>query len=43
VTGAEVLWILLMAFLVVLVANGLLVYIATDSNSSLRELLESLC
>lgn len=42
-TGRHVLAILLTAFVVMLLANGALVYIATDGESDFRALIEALC
>jgi len=42
-TGWHVLAILLTAFVVMLLANGALVYIATDGESDFRALIEALC
>lgn len=42
-SGWHVLAILLTAFLVMLLANGALVYIATDGESDFRALIELLC
>jgi hypothetical protein len=43
VTGTDVLWILLSAFLVTLLANGAMIYCATDVESDFRSLIEVLC
>ena len=43
VTGSDVLWILLSAFLVTLLANGAMIYFATDLESDFRKLIEVLC
>jgi hypothetical protein len=43
VTGTEVLWILLSAFLVTLLANGAMLYFATDLESDFRSLIDALC
>jgi hypothetical protein len=43
VTGADVLWILLSAFLVTLLANGAMIYFATDLESDFRSLIDVLC
>ena len=42
-SGRHVLAILLTAFVVMLLANGALVYIATDGESDFRALIEALC
>jgi nitrogen fixation protein FixH len=42
-SGWHVLAILLAAFLVTLLANGALVYIATDPESDFRALIDALC
>ncbi len=42
-SGWHVLAILLTAFVVMLLANGALVYIATDGESDFRALIELLC
>jgi nitrogen fixation protein FixH len=42
-SGWHVLAILLTAFVVMLLANGALVYIATDGESDFRALIEALC
>jgi hypothetical protein len=43
VTGIDVLWILLSAFFVLLLANGAMIYFATDLESDFRGLIEALC
>ena len=43
VTGTDVLWILLSAFLLTLLANGAMIYFATDLESDFRSLIEALC
>jgi len=43
VTGTDVLWILLSAFLVTLLANGAMLYFATDLESDFRGLIDALC
>jgi hypothetical protein len=43
VSGADVLWILISAFLVTLLANGAMIYFATDLESDFRSLIEVLC
>jgi hypothetical protein len=43
VTGTDVLWILLSAFLVTLLANGAMIYFATDLESDFRSLIDALC
>jgi hypothetical protein len=43
ITGIDVLWILLSAFLVMLLANGAMIYFATDLESDFRSLIEALC
>jgi hypothetical protein len=43
VTGTDVLWILVSAFLVTLLANGAMIYFATDLESDFRNLIEALC
>jgi hypothetical protein len=42
-SGWHVLAILLTAFLIMLLANGALIYIATDDESDFRALIEALC
>jgi nitrogen fixation protein FixH len=42
-TGWHVLAIMLTAFVVMLLANGALIYIATDGESDFRALIEALC
>lgn len=42
-SGWHVLVILLTAFLVTLLANGALIYIATDPESDFRALIDALC
>jgi hypothetical protein len=42
-SGWHVLAILLTAFVVMLLANGALIYIATDAESDFRSLIEALC
>jgi nitrogen fixation protein FixH len=42
-SGWHVLAILLTAFLVTLLANGALIYIATDPESDFRALIDALC
>jgi len=42
-TGWHVLAIMLTAFVVMLLANGALVYIATDGESDFRALIDALC
>jgi nitrogen fixation protein FixH len=42
-SGWHVLAIMLTAFVVMLLANGALVYIATDGESDFRALIEALC
>jgi hypothetical protein len=43
VTGTDVLWLLLSAFLITLLANGAMIYFATDLESDFRTLIEVLC
>jgi hypothetical protein len=43
IMGTDVLWILLSAFLVTLLANGAMIYFATDLESDFRILIEALC
>ena len=43
ITGTDVLWILCAAFLVTLLANGAMIYFATDLESDFRNLIEALC
>jgi hypothetical protein len=43
VSGSDVLWILLSAFLVTLLANGAMIYFATDLESDFRSLIDALC
>ncbi len=42
-TGADLLWILLSVFLVVLLMNLGLLYFATDQESDFRSLIDALC
>jgi nitrogen fixation protein FixH len=42
-SGWHVLAIMLTAFVVMLLANGALIYIATDGESDFRALIEALC
>ena len=42
-SGWHVLAILLIAFLVTLLANGALIYVATDAESDFRALIDLLC
>jgi len=42
-TGWHVLAIMLTAFVVMLLANGALIYIATDGESDFRALIEAFC
>jgi hypothetical protein len=43
VNGLDVLWILMSAFLVIMLANGALIYFATDLESDFRGLIDALC
>ena len=42
-TGTDLFWILLSACLLMLIANGALLYFATDRESDFRDLIDYLC
>jgi hypothetical protein len=42
-TGTDLFWILLSGFLLILIANGGLIYFAMDQVSDFRSLIDALC